>query len=59
MTIKLDMSKAYDILEWDFIIEVLNSMGFPVSMFNLIRKCITSISYQVLVNGQPNKSFFP
>lgn len=29
MALKLDMDKAYDRLDWPFIIDVLTSMGFP------------------------------
>ncbi|XP_058776202.1 uncharacterized protein LOC131650515 [Vicia villosa] len=53
------MSKAYDRLEWGFITEVLSSMGFPCQMVSLISKCISSVSYSVLINGQPSKVFSP
>lgn len=59
MAIKLDMSKAYDRIEWDFIFEVLSSMGFPVNLIKLINNCITTVSYKVLINGQPSRSIFP
>ncbi|XP_058724620.1 uncharacterized protein LOC131596076 [Vicia villosa] len=59
MALKLDMSKAYDRLEWDFVTEVLSSMGFPASMVTLIRNCISTVSYKVLINGQPSVTFSP
>ncbi|MCI09798.1 ribonuclease H protein, partial [Trifolium medium] len=34
-------------------------MGFPPSMVALINKCISTVSYKVLVNGQPSRSFTP
>jgi len=59
MALKLDMEKAYDRMEWDFIRGVLQSMGFPNRLLQLIMICISSLSYQVLINGQPSKSFSP
>lgn len=57
MMLKLDMSKAYDMIKWIFIIEVLEAMGFPNTIVKLIRKFMSSLSYQVLINGQPRKIF--
>jgi hypothetical protein len=59
MAVKLDMSKAYDRIEWPFVATVLSSMGFPQSLSDVIMKCVTTVSYQVLINGQPSKSFTP
>jgi hypothetical protein len=59
MAVKLDMSKAYDRIEWCFVQTVLQKMGFPESMVNVIMKCISIVSYHILINGQPSKPFFP
>lgn len=59
MAVKLDMSKAYDRIEWPFVQVVLTAMGFPKCMVSVIMKCISSVSYQIIINGQPNKSFQP
>jgi hypothetical protein len=59
MALKLDMAKAYDRMEWAFIREVLQSMGFPDRILQLIMGCISTVSYQVLINGQPSTSFTP
>ncbi|MCH81570.1 hypothetical protein A2U01_0002360, partial [Trifolium medium] len=57
--IKTDMAKAYDRLEWGFLQATLQAMNFPQKMINTIMKCVTSVSFSILVNGKPTKSFLP
>jgi hypothetical protein len=57
--IKLDMAKAYDRLEWDFIEVTLNTMGFPSNLVQTIMRCVSSVSFSILVNGQPSQKFKP
>ncbi|CAL5184618.1 unnamed protein product [Lathyrus oleraceus] len=59
MDLKLDMSKTCDMIEWSFITRVLEAMGFSNALVHLIRKCITSVSYQIFINGQPRKIASP
>ncbi|XP_058749287.1 uncharacterized protein LOC131622279 [Vicia villosa] len=59
MALKLDMSKAYDRIEWEFIIGTLQSMGFPETLTSLIHRCISSVTYQILINGQPSRILTP
>lgn len=51
MSIKLDMSQAYDRVEWSFLVVVMRRMGFTEKWVSLMKMCISTVSYSVLVNG--------
>lgn len=53
MTITLDMSKAYNRMEWSFLESVMRSIGFRKFFIRLLMLCVTSISYFILDNGEP------
>lgn len=57
--LKIDLSKAYDRVSWEFILHILSAMGFPDSWLGWIRECISSVSYSVLVNGEPSNTILP
>lgn len=56
MALNLDMSQAYNKMEWFFMKKILLKMGFQVA---LIMKCIKIVSYSILVNGEPKDLFQP
>ena len=53
MAVKLDMSKAYDSVEWIFLEKVMRKLGFNERWINLMMFCVKTVLYSVLVNGEP------
>lgn len=59
MTLKLDMSKVYDRVEWNFLRSVMERLRFDNMWISLVMKYITSISYSILLNEEARSSFIP
>ena len=59
MAMKLDMSKAYDHVEWNFLCRLMEKMGFEDRWIQLIYGCISFVSYSILVNGEPHGDIKP
>ena len=59
MVLKFDMSKAYDRLEWFFLELLLRRMGFHETWVALMMECITTVSYFLLINGEPTSTIKP
>ncbi|RVW95287.1 Transposon TX1 uncharacterized 149 kDa protein [Vitis vinifera] len=54
---KLDIEKAYDNVDWTFILTVMQKMGFGDKWIRWIKWCISIASFSVLVNGTPTGFF--
>ncbi|KAL2247157.1 UNVERIFIED_CONTAM: hypothetical protein Sindi_2568000 [Sesamum indicum] len=54
---KVDIRKAYDTMEWDFLFSVLQLFGFPDGFTRWIEECVTTPSFSMGMNGQPHGFF--
>lgn len=60
IALKLDISKAYDRADWNFLKESMRGMGFSKRWIQWIMMCVTTVSYEFCFNGssigpiQPN-----
>lgn len=59
VAIKIDLEKAYDRLNWNFIHHCLSSLGIDNHFISIIMSCISSSSFKVLWNGEKSEYFNP
>uniref|UniRef100_A0A2N9IFC0 CCHC-type domain-containing protein n=1 Tax=Fagus sylvatica TaxID=28930 RepID=A0A2N9IFC0_FAGSY len=59
VAIKIDLEKAYDRIEWQFIRDMLNLFKVPNFLSNVIMSCVSTSSISVLLNGGKLESFLP
>lgn len=59
MAIKLDMSKAYDRVEWLYLENLMRKMGFNGKWIGLIMVCVKTVTYSIIVNGKPQGLLHP
>ncbi|KAK4384063.1 putative ribonuclease H protein [Sesamum angolense] len=52
--LKVDLRKAYDTVEWDFLIAALQLFGFPDIFIGWIEECVTTPMFSVCINGNPH-----
>ncbi|KAL2224530.1 UNVERIFIED_CONTAM: hypothetical protein Sindi_3020700 [Sesamum indicum] len=55
--LKVDIRKAYDTVEWDFLLAVLQLFGFPQTFTKWIEECVTTASFSIGLNGNPHGFF--
>ncbi|XP_071713183.1 uncharacterized protein [Rutidosis leptorrhynchoides] len=56
---KADFEKAFDTINWEYLLTIIRKMGFGVKWLSLIRACLNSTSISILVNGSPTHEFTP
>ena len=53
MALKLDMSKAYDWVEWRCSQKIMEKLGFHERWICIVMACVSSVTYAIRLNGQP------
>ena len=52
IALKLDISKAYDCMDWDYLRVVMVKMGFNAWWIQWMSMCVEAVDYFVLVNNE-------
>ncbi|XP_062075622.1 secreted RxLR effector protein 78-like [Humulus lupulus] len=55
--IKIDLSKAYDTVDWQFLEDLLKALYFPMKFIGWIMMCLRNTSYSLLMNGRVQGKF--
>ncbi|EEE59033.1 hypothetical protein OsJ_10782 [Oryza sativa Japonica Group] len=56
---KLDLAKAYDRVDWDFLRGALTKVGFCSTWVEWVMACVTTVKYSVSFNGNLLEPFSP
>ena len=59
IVIKLDISKAYDYVEWRFLRSIMLKLGIDEQGVRLAMEKVCTTSYSVLINGEPRGYITP
>lgn len=59
MTIKTFKSETYNMIGWTFIIAVIQKLRLSTTLIDQIMRCISSVKYKIIMNGQPKGNITP
>lgn len=50
-TLKIDISMAYDKVDWGYLFAIMKRMGFNCQWIDWMKMCVTTVNYSVLMNA--------
>ncbi|CAL1404879.1 unnamed protein product [Linum trigynum] len=59
LMLKMDMRKAFDLVDWNCLDPLLIAYGFNHSWCKWIKECVRTVRFSILVNGSPTEFFSP
>jgi hypothetical protein len=57
--VKLDMMKAYDRVEWDYLEEIMVKLGFEQQWIKVVMSMVRRVAFYVMFNGEKLDGFKP
>lgn len=54
---KLDFAKAFDLIEWEFLFEVMKARGFPPVWITWVKALLSRAQSRVIINGESTDFF--
>lgn len=57
MVLKIDFHKAYDSVNWGFLMVMLRKSGCGSKWCSWIKECISTVQLSILINGSPTDEF--
>ncbi|KZV58610.1 hypothetical protein F511_11258 [Dorcoceras hygrometricum] len=49
--LKLDMAKAYDRVQWSFLLNIMRHLGFSDTVVGMVSRCISACHFSINING--------
>eukprot|EP00253_Pinus_taeda_P035588 PITA_35588 len=59
MLLKIDVSKAFDSISWEYMQSILHAFGFAPAWVRWVSSLISSAFFSILINGIPSSTFRP
>ena len=54
LSLKLDITKAFDLVRWEYLLNLLQHLGFPQRWRDWIDALLSTYTLRVFLNGVPN-----